>query len=106
LTRAIGGEHKIFAIRGIACLGIRFDGIASSPSWHPNGKSLVLTLSKQGNKDIYSYSLANKKLTRLTQHNGIDRWVKNTASHPMYHRSSYLILCFQYLTLQYGNRYQ
>jgi TolB protein len=50
----------------------RFDGIASSPSWHPNGKSLVLTLSKQGNKDIYSYSLANKKLTRLTQHKGID----------------------------------
>jgi Tol biopolymer transport system component len=40
--------------------------------WHPNGKSLVLTLSKQGNKDIYSYSLANKKLTRLTQHKGID----------------------------------
>jgi dipeptidyl aminopeptidase/acylaminoacyl peptidase len=32
----------------------------------------VLTLSKQGNKDIYSYSLANKKLTRLTQHKGID----------------------------------
>jgi tricorn protease-like protein len=23
-------------------------------------------------KDIYSYSLANKKLTRLTQHKGID----------------------------------
>jgi hypothetical protein len=30
----------------------RFDGIASSPSWHPNGKSLVLTLSRKGNKDI------------------------------------------------------
>ncbi|SMN15412.1 tolB protein precursor, periplasmic protein involved in the tonb-independent uptake of group A colicins [uncultured Candidatus Thioglobus sp.] len=50
----------------------RFDGIASSPSWHPNGKSLVLTLSKNGNKDIYSYHLASKQLTRLTHHKAID----------------------------------
>ncbi|MDC9714479.1 MAG: Tol-Pal system beta propeller repeat protein TolB [Gammaproteobacteria bacterium] len=50
----------------------RFDGIASSPSWHPNGKSLLLTLSKNGNKDIYSYHLANKQLTRLTHHKAID----------------------------------
>ncbi len=49
-----------------------FDGIASSPSWHPNGKSLVLTLSKEGNKDIYSYDLISKKLYRLTQDKGID----------------------------------
>ena len=50
----------------------RFDGIASAPSWHPNGKSLVLTLSKNGNKDIYSYNLADKKLTRLTHNPSID----------------------------------
>ena len=50
----------------------RFDGIASAPSWHPNGKSLVLTLSKNGNKDIYSYNLADKKLTRLTHNASID----------------------------------
>ena len=50
----------------------RFDGIASAPSWHPNGKSLVLTLSKNGNKDIYSYNLADKKLTRLTHNVSID----------------------------------
>ena len=31
----------------------KFDGIASSPTWHPNGKSIALTISKQGNKDIY-----------------------------------------------------
>ncbi|BBB22739.1 TolB protein [Abyssogena phaseoliformis symbiont OG214] len=49
-----------------------FDGIASAPSWHPNGKSLLLTLSKNGNKDIYSYQLASKKLTRLTTDVGID----------------------------------
>jgi TolB protein len=50
----------------------RFDGIASAPSWHPDGKSLVLTLSKNGNKDIYSYTLADKKLTQLTHNPSID----------------------------------
>ncbi|MDG2353660.1 MAG: Tol-Pal system beta propeller repeat protein TolB [Gammaproteobacteria bacterium] len=50
----------------------RFDGIASAPSWHPDGKSLVLTLSKDGNKDIYSYTLADKKLTQLTHNPSID----------------------------------
>ncbi|MDC9726876.1 MAG: Tol-Pal system beta propeller repeat protein TolB [Candidatus Thioglobus sp.] len=49
-----------------------FDGIASAPAWHPNGESIVLTLSKEGNKDIYAYHLSNKKLTRLTQDVGID----------------------------------
>ncbi len=49
-----------------------FDGIASSPSWHPNGEILLLTLSKNGNKDIYSYQLSSKKLTRLTIDMGVD----------------------------------
>ena len=49
-----------------------FDGIASAPSWHPDGKSLILTLSKKGNKDIYSYNLSDKQLTRLTTNPSID----------------------------------
>lgn len=49
-----------------------FDGIASAPSWHPNGESLLLTLSKDGNKDIYSYHFKNDKLTRLTKDTAID----------------------------------
>lgn len=49
-----------------------FDGIASAPNWHPNGESLILTLSKNGNKDIYSYNLANKQLTQLTHNPSID----------------------------------
>ncbi len=49
-----------------------FDGIASAPAWHPSGESIVLTLSKGGNKDIYSYHLKNDKLTRLTHDTGID----------------------------------
>lgn len=49
-----------------------FDGIASSPSWHPDGKSLLLTLSKNGNQDIYQYFLGSEKLQRITTHSGID----------------------------------
>lgn len=49
-----------------------FNGIASAPAWHPNGESLIMTLSKDGNKDIYSYHLKDEKLTRLTKDVGID----------------------------------
>lgn len=50
----------------------RFDGISSSPAWHPNGKSIALTISNKGNKDIYLYNLENKKLVRLTTNSAID----------------------------------
>jgi len=50
----------------------KFDGIASSPAWHPSGKSIALTISKQGNKDIYLYDLKSKKLERLTTNISID----------------------------------
>ncbi len=49
-----------------------FDGIASSPSWHPNGKSLLMTMSFKGNKDIYAYNLESNRFTRWTKHQGID----------------------------------
>lgn len=49
-----------------------FDGIASSPSWHPNGKSLLMTMSRKGNKDIYAYNLETKRFTRWTKHKGVD----------------------------------
>lgn len=50
----------------------KFNGIASAPSWHPNGEELALTLSKNGNKDIYRYHLKTKKLSRLTSNNAIE----------------------------------
>ena len=50
----------------------KFDGIASSPAWHPSGESLALTISKQGNKDIYLYNFKSKKLERLTKNISID----------------------------------
>ncbi|SMN14947.1 tolB protein precursor, periplasmic protein involved in the tonb-independent uptake of group A colicins [uncultured Candidatus Thioglobus sp.] len=49
-----------------------FNGIASAPAWHPSGESIIMTLSKDGNKDIYSYHLKDEKLTRLTKDVGID----------------------------------
>ena len=50
----------------------KFDGIASSPAWHPNGESIALTISNKGNKDIYLYNLKSKKLERLTKNISID----------------------------------
>ena len=50
----------------------KFDGIASSPTWHPNGESLALTISKKGNKDIYLYNFKSKDLKRLTTNSAID----------------------------------
>ena len=50
----------------------KFDGIASSPTWHPSGESIALTISKEGNKDIYLYNLKSKKLERLTKNISID----------------------------------
>jgi len=49
-----------------------FDGIASSPSWHPDGKKIAITLSKNGNKDIYFYDFESKKLERITKNSSID----------------------------------
>ena len=50
----------------------QFDGIASAPSWHPNSKGLVLTISRKGNKDLYFYNLKSEKLDRLTKDVAID----------------------------------
>ena len=44
----------------------KFDGIASSPTWHPDGKSIALTLSKSGNKDIYLYDFESKPIPLTT----------------------------------------
>jgi|TARA_B110000196_G_scaffold28982_1_gene21778 TolB protein len=50
----------------------KFDGIASSPAWHPTGESIALTISKNGNKDIYLYNFKSKTLKRLTKNISID----------------------------------
>lgn len=47
-------------------------GLNSAPAWSPDGKRLALTLSKDGNPEIYILNLQTRKLTRLTKHPAID----------------------------------
>ncbi len=48
------------------------DNIALAPSWHPDGKSILYTISKFGIQNIYNYSFENKKLQRSISSPGID----------------------------------
>lgn len=47
-------------------------GINTSPSWSPDGRLLALTLSKDGNPEIYVLTLATGALRRITTYGGID----------------------------------
>ena len=47
-------------------------GINSSPAWSPDGRFLAMTLSKDGNPEIYVLTLATGALRRLTTFSGID----------------------------------
>ncbi|HET7874081.1 MAG TPA: Tol-Pal system beta propeller repeat protein TolB [Methylomirabilota bacterium] len=47
-------------------------GLNSSPAWSPDGQSLALTLTKDGNPEIYVLTVATGALRRLTNHPGID----------------------------------
>lgn len=47
-------------------------GINGAPAWSPNGSKLAMTLSYQGNPDIYLYNLRTDKLTQLTHSPAID----------------------------------
>ncbi|HEC19115.1 MAG TPA: Tol-Pal system beta propeller repeat protein TolB [Gammaproteobacteria bacterium] len=49
-----------------------YKGLNGAPSWSPDGKSLALTLSKDGNPEIYVIDLATKQRRRLTRHWAID----------------------------------
>lgn len=43
-----------------------YKGINGFPSWNPNGKSIVMSLSKDGSSDLYIYELSTKMLFKLT----------------------------------------
>jgi len=47
-------------------------GINSSPAWSPDGRQLALTLSKDGNPEIYVFTVATGAFRRLTTFSGID----------------------------------
>jgi TolB protein len=47
-------------------------GINSAASWAPNGKTVAVTLSKDGNPEIYKLQLGTSNFQRLTNNRGID----------------------------------
>ena len=60
-----------------------YEGINSAPAWSPDGRSLAMTLSKEGNPDVYILSLRTKALRRLTRHWAIDTepaWMPDSQS--------------------------
>ncbi len=44
----------------------------SGGSWYSEGRQLVVTLSRKGNTDLYSFDKQKRKETRLTTHRAID----------------------------------
>jgi len=50
----------------------RRTGLNMAPAWTPNGKSLVATLSKDGNPDLYQLTLDGSIVRRLTVNAGIN----------------------------------
>ncbi len=49
-----------------------FPGINSAPSWSPDGTRLAMTLSKDGNTEIYVLHIEGKRFSRMTNNEGID----------------------------------
>lgn len=51
-----------------------FEGLNSSPRFHPNGERVAMTLTKghEGNPEIYTMDLNTRTLQRLTNFRGID----------------------------------
>ena len=49
-----------------------FSGLNGAPAWSPDGKSLALVLSKDGNPEIYTLDIASRQFRRITKHFGID----------------------------------
>ena len=55
-------------------------GINGAPSWSPDGQRLAITLSHEGNPEIYVFQIDSGELSRITQSDAIDTesvWVDN-----------------------------
>ena len=68
--------HQVVFVQNVAT-GRRekissYKGINGAPAWSPDGKSLAVTLSKDGNPEIYVIDLSSKKRKRITRHWAID----------------------------------
>ncbi|MBF0136870.1 MAG: Tol-Pal system beta propeller repeat protein TolB [Magnetococcus sp. DMHC-1] len=49
-----------------------YPGLNSAPSWSPDGRYMAMTLTKDGNAEIYVKDLQTNNLARLTHDNAID----------------------------------
>jgi TolB protein len=61
----------------------QFTGLNGAPDWSPDGRSMVMTLSKDGNPEIYKLDITTGQLQRLTDQSGIDteaRWMPDGKS--------------------------
>lgn len=55
-------------------------GINGAPSWSPDGERLAMTLSHEGNPEIYVFQIESGELRRITQSDAIDTepvWADN-----------------------------
>ena len=55
-------------------------GINGAPSWSPDGKRLAVTLSYEGNPDVYVLQIDSGRLRRITENAAIDTeavWIDN-----------------------------
>ncbi len=55
-------------------------GINGAPSWSPDGERLAITLSHEGNPEIYTYQIDSGQLRRITESPAIDTepdWIDN-----------------------------
>jgi TolB protein len=43
-----------------------------APRFSPDGKSVIMSMARSGNSDIYTLGLVSRKLSKLTKHSGID----------------------------------
>lgn len=58
--------------KGSRVKAISTSGINGAPSWSPDGKRLAVTLSHEGNPDIYIYQIDAGSLRRITESDAID----------------------------------
>lgn len=72
----LDGKRSKLYVQGVADRKVEliadFRGINSAPAWSPDGTRLALTLSKDGNAEIYVLRLDTRELRRLTMHPAID----------------------------------
>src|SRR3546814_14722519 len=50
----------------------RFTGMTFSPRFSPDGDAVIMSMSRDGNADVYTMDLRTRQSRRLTEHPAID----------------------------------